>query len=325
MPMHILHSLQTLPAVCSNGCAVTLGNFDGVHLGHQRLIGRTIAVARGAQVPSVIITFAPHPLRVMLGADAPPALMTLECKLDFFASLGVDFTLVLPFTREMANQSPEDFVRVVLVDALHTRHLLVGYDYAFGKDRRGNADLLARLGREHGFSLEQLEPVVAANEVVSSTRVRELLAQGDVTTANLLLNRPHTVKGVVEHGMGRGGRDLGFPTANLSIPPDLLLPPSGVYVVEVDVLRPMKEHACGTPKRTCHAVANVGVNPTFGGESLHLEVHIFDFQEDIYGMPMRVRFFKRLREERKFSRVDALIEQITADVARAKAFFAGIM
>ena len=325
MPMHILHSLHTLPAVCSNGCAVTIGNFDGVHLGHQRLIGRTIAVARGAQVPSVVITFDPHPLRVMRGNDAPPALMTLECKLDFFASLGVDFALVLPFTREVAEQSPEDFVRTVLVDALHTRHLLVGYDYAFGKNRRGNTALLASLGEQYGFSVEQLDPVTVANEVVSSTRVRELLAQGDVTTANLLLNRPHTVKGVVEHGMGRGGKELGFPTANLTIASDLLLPPPGVYVVEVDVLRPMKEHSLGKPKRTYHAVANVGFNPTFGGEGLHLEVHIFDFEEKIYGMPMRVRFFKRLREERKFSCVESLIEQITADVARAKAFFAGIM
>lgn len=314
-------SLPLAPRALARGCAVTIGNFDGVHKGHQALIQRTIERARAEGLPAVVITFDPHPLRVVKGKNAPPQLISLQHKLECFADLGVDLALVLPFTQKTAVLSPEEFVDEILVKSLHTRRLLVGYDYAFGKGRCGNAALLAELGKQNGFEVEELFAVSVNGEVVSSTRIRQALSEGNTAEAAMLLGRPHSVEGVVAHGMNRGGRLLGFPTANLQMDDDLLLPKTGVYAVLAE-LNP-KHHSLpgictGSGGAYLKGVANVGKNPTFGDDYLRVETHLLDFHTDIYGAPFRVHFMERLRDERKFNGVTELVEQIRNDVDRAR-------
>jgi riboflavin kinase/FMN adenylyltransferase len=230
-----IHSLAREPRITARGCAVTLGNFDGVHLGHQALLRETLSTARELDLPAAAVTFDPHPLRLLRGENAPPQLISLQGKLDCFEQLGMDVALVLPFTREIAAMQPEAFVRAVLLDALHTRALVVGYDYAFGRDRRGNAALLTELGRLHGFSVEEAPALLKEGEPVSSTRIRALLREGDVVGAARLLGRPYSAEGIVEHGKARGGSLLGFPTANLRPDDGILLPKHGAYAVIVEI------------------------------------------------------------------------------------------
>ena len=318
------YALPLAPRAIARGCAVTIGNFDGVHLGHQSLIRRTIEKARAQALPVVLITFEPHPLRVLFGDGAPPQLMSLQHKLECFADMGIDLALVLPFTRETAELPPEDFVRRILVDCLNTRVLVVGYDYAFGKGRRGDAELLARLGKAYGYTLEQVPPVHVQDDIVSSTRIRDALLRGDADEACALLGRPHSVEGVVEHGMNRGGRLLGFPTANLRLQDDLLLPKIGVYAVMAEV-NPTTHCLPGIYStgdcKYLQGVANVGKNPTFADEPVHVETHLLDFHGDIYNSPFRVHFVKRLRDELKFNGVNELIEQIRLDCLTARELF----
>ena len=317
-------ALPLAPRALARGCAVTIGNFDGVHLGHQSLIRRTIEKARADALPVVLITFEPHPLRVLLGDGAPPQLMSLQHKLECFADMGIDLTLVLPFTAETAALPPEDFVRQILVESLNTRILVVGYDYAFGKNRRGNAELLARLGKAYGYTLEQVPPIPVQGDTVSSTRIRDALLRGDAEDDCALLGRPHSVEGVVEHGMNRGGRLLGFPTANLRMQDDLLLPKIGVYAVMAEV-NPAKHCLPGIYStgdcKYLQGVANVGKNPTFADEPVHVETHLLDFHGNIYDAPFRVHFVKRLRDELKFNGVNELIEQIRRDCLAARELF----
>ena len=320
--MHIVvdpHAIPLAPQLLSRGCAVTIGNFDGVHLGHQALILRAVERAKEAGLPAVAITFNPHPLRVIKGHDALPQLISLQHKLECFADLGIDLALVMPFTLETAACTPEAFVRTILVECLHTRILVVGYDYAFGKGRRGNAALLAALGQEHGFVVEQLPALHLHREVVSSTRIREALHLGAVSLAADLLGRPYSVEGVVVKGMNRGSKLLGFPTANLHMDEDLLLPAGGVYAVlaELEPTRRSLPGICsGGPY--LKGAANVGSNPTFGNEPLRVETHLLDFHADIYGISFRVYFIERLRDERKYSGVPELVEQIGRDAAKAR-------
>lgn len=322
--MHIAtdpHSLPLAPRALTRGCAVTIGNFDGVHRGHQQLIGRAVSIARDQGLPAVIITFEPHPLRVLKGDKAPPQLISLQHKLECFAELGIDLALVMPFTKETASLAPEDFVRRVLVESLNTRALVVGYDYAFGKGRRGNAAMLAEEGAHHGFNVEEFPAVECNGGIVSSTRIREALKKGDVEEAAALLGRPHSVEGVVVRGMNRGGRLLGFPTANLRMDDDLLLPRGGVYAVLAE-LNPKRHSLPGVLLESgglyMGGVANVGNNPTFGDGFLRVETHLLDFHADIYDTPFRVHFIQRLRDEKKFDGVTELMEQIRRDADRAR-------
>ncbi len=320
--MHVVTDPFNPPLdILTRGCSVTIGNFDGVHMGHQRLISRTISLARAEGLPSVVITFDPHPLTVVLGKQAPPMLMTLQQKLGCLADLGIDLTLVLPFTQAIADLSPENFVRDVLARSLHTRYLTVGHDYAFGKGRRGNAALLSELGKEFGFAVEEIPAVYIDDVIVSSTCIRTMLLAGNTDEARAFLGRPYSVEGVIEHGMNRGGKLLGFPTANLQLQDNLLLPKSGVYAVLAQVSP--KRHALpgvctGSGALYLKGVANVGTNPTFGQEKLRVETHLLNFQSDIYGLPFRVHFIHRLRDERKFLNVTELIEQIRRDAVKAK-------
>lgn len=286
-----------------SGSCVTIGNFDGVHAGHQRLIARTCAKARAENLVSVIVTFDPHPLTVLLGKKVPPFLSTVSQRLALIESLGPNVALVLEFSRQMAALSPEEFVRRYLLDGLAMRELVIGYDYAMGKGRRGNFELLTQIGATNGFGVERLDPVIVEGAVVSSTRIRDLIQSGNVWDARPLLNRFFEVRGTVVDGMKRGATLLGFPTANLRREGDTLLPRPGVYAVWA-VLD-------GQP---LPAVANVGENPTFGDTGLTLETHIMDFHRDIYGHSLAIRFVQRLRDERKFESVEALKARIADDV-----------
>lgn len=284
------------------GSCVTIGNFDGVHVGHQRLLELTCAKARKKNLVSVVVTFDPHPLTVILGKSTPPFLTTTRQRLGFISEHGPHVALVLEFTRDMAALEPEEFVRRYLVEGLNMRELVIGYDYAMGKGRRGNCELLTKLGRDMGFGVEQLAPVIVGGAVVSSTRIRDMVQLGNVWDARPLLGRFFEVCGTVVDGKKRGAAMLGFPTANL-LPEGNLLPKPGVYAVWA-VLD-------GEPLA---AVANVGYNPTFGDTGLTLETHIMDFSRDIYGKRLIVQFVQRLRSERKFESLEALKERIGEDV-----------
>ena len=298
--MHIIRSLAD--AYPSPSSCVTIGNFDGVHIGHQKLIQRTRERARARGLRSVVVTFDPHPLRVLTNRKTPPFITLTEQKLELIAALGVDATLLLTFTREMAALSPAEFVRTFLVEGISMRDLVIGYDYAFGRNRSGDFTVLSALGREMEFTVEQLDPVMHEGTVVSSTRIRDLIQAGMVWEARLLLSRFYRVSGSVVHGRNRGGRLLGFPTANIALT-DELFPRRGVYAVWAE-----------TEGAFLPAVANIGYNPTFGNDTLSVEVHLLDFDKNIYGRPMHVHFVQFLRDEKKFSGVEELVAQIGKDI-----------
>jgi riboflavin kinase/FMN adenylyltransferase len=296
-----------LPAHGETPCAVTLGNFDGVHRGHQALVAETVGWARAAPADAVVLTFDPHPARILNPSQAKGALMTLGQKAEVIASLGVDRLAVLPFTEELARLSAEEFARLVLRGALGAVCVVVGQDFRFGRGRAGDVAALTELGQSLGFAVKGLPPVVDDGAPVSSSRIRDRLSEGDVAKAGDLLGRAFYVDGTVVRGDGRG-RKLGFPTANLAVRNETL-PLSGVYACRV---RP------GSGAAPWRAVANLGRRPTFGGGEPVLEAHLLDFDGDLYGAEVRVEFVARLRAERPFSGPVALLEQIRADAAEAR-------
>lgn len=300
-----VHEPSHIPGIDAGSC-LTIGNFDGVHVGHQALIVRTRDAARAMGVPSVVVTFDPHPLRFFTGRPHPPFITTPAQKERCIAALGVDALLTLTFDAVLASMPPERFVEEVLVHGLGVRQLFIGYDYAFGKGRKGDFALLTQLGACLGFTVEQLPPVLVGGVVVSSTRIRDLLLAGDVWAARALLGRFHCVEGTVVPGHRRGGAVLGFPTANLLLT-DELFPKTGVYCAWAEwegIKHP--------------AVLNIGFNPTFGGDVLSVEAHVLDFSGDLYGRHLALHLVQRLRGERKFAGVDALRDQIGRDVALAR-------
>ena len=282
-------------------CA-TIGNFDGVHLGHQKLIARVRDRARILKISSVVITFDPHPLRVLVDKKTPPFITLTEQKLELISKLEVDYVLCIKFTKDLAALKPEEFVQKYLVNGLKLKELIIGYDYAFGKGRRGNFELLNKLGEKFGFAVEQLPPVMVDGAIVSSTRIRDMVQAGMVWEARKLLGRFYRVQGKVITGQKRGGPLLGFPTANICLK-DELFPKTGVYAVWVEVLG-----------QVYPGVANIGYNPTFGNDYLSVEAHILNFKQNIYGQDIRVHFVQRLRSEKKFSGLNKLKRQIQADI-----------
>jgi riboflavin kinase/FMN adenylyltransferase len=292
--------------------ALTIGNFDGVHLGHRALLDRLCVGARQKGLLPAVLTFEPHPREFFDPANAPARLTILREKFELLREYGVALTMVARFTSGFAALSPEDFVRRVLVEALRTRHLIVGDDFRFGARRAGDFGLLQRLGGESGFTVEAMGSVVCEDERVSSSAVRRALAAGDMTRAAQLLGRPYAIDGRVVHGDKRG-RQLGFPTANMRIRHNPL-PMTGVFAVAV-------ADYCDAPR---FGVANLGVRPTVNGVRPLLEVHLFDFARDIYGAHLNVRFLHKLRDEQRFADLDALRRQITADAAAARRYFESI-
>ncbi len=288
------------------GACVTIGNFDGVHKGHQKLISTTCKKARGNGLASVVVTFDPHPLRVLVNSKTPPFITLTSQKLELIALHKPDIILPLNFTREMAALSPEEFIKQYLIDPLGMKEMVVGYDYALGKGRSGNYETIVELGKKHDYGVERLDPVIINDAVVSSSRIRDLVSEGNVWDVRPLLGRFYQVRGEVVHGMNRGGRLLGFPTANIKLE-DELFPKKGVYAIRVEV-----------DGKVLPGVANIGKNPTFGNEALSVEAHILDFSSDIYGKDIRVHFIQRIRSEKKFNGLDELKERIGIDINLAR-------
>jgi riboflavin kinase/FMN adenylyltransferase len=291
----------------SAGTAVAIGNFDGVHRGHREILRRVIEGARAHAVDPVVLTFEPHPTRILAPERASALLTGLDRKLELVADAGIVCTVVQMFDRRFSAQTPREFAREVLL-GLRAREVYIGADFHFGKDRAGNGQVLAELGREMGFVAHGVEPVVYDGETISSTRVRRALADGDLATANELLGRRFDIDGLVVEG-DRRGRLLGFPTANIRTQVEAL-PRDGVYAVRVRVLGAENEP-------WTNGVMNIGVRPTFAaGRSI--EVHLLDTQRELYGATLRVECVARLRDERKFEGIDALRTQIERDVAEAR-------
>jgi len=291
--------------------AVTVGNFDGVHRGHQALVSAAVARARAAGGPSVVLTFDPHPARVLRPDRAPAALTTLAQKEELLAGLGVDRLAVLPFDAALARLSPEEFARAVLRDTLGARDVVVGESFRFGHRREGDARSLADLGSRLGFAVHPVPPVQDGGGPVSSSRVRLALGHGDVGAARALLGRPYFVDAGVVRGEGRG-RTIGVPTANLAAENEIL-PAPGVYA-----------GYCRLPAgESWPAVVNLGRRPTFGGGELALEAHLLGFAGDLYGARVRLSFHERLRDEQRFPSKEALVARIRDDVARARALLSG--
>lgn len=316
---------------------VALGNFDGLHRGHMKIIDRVRRRATERGGTAVAMTFDPHPPRVVRPDKAPPLIMTLEQKLEAFERAGMQGVAIVDFTREMSGWPPARFVESVLVEWLRASEVWVGANFLFGHDRAGNFSLLRTLGEQHGFRAEKIDPVRYKDFVVSSTRVRRLIAEGRVDEAAALLGHHHFVDGLIVAGDGRG-RQIGVPTANLRTANELL-PERGVYAT-CALLKPIgaatgDAESSGAAERVAYpAVTNIGVRPTFGGtDVVHVETHVLDFadahrqppadnrQPDLYGQSMRLLFVQRIREERAFDGVAALTTQIRADIETARALF----
>ena len=321
MPFVVLHSEAEWAAVVDHSgqpgqsaaepTVVTIGNFDGVHLGHQRILGTVCEIARQAGCKSAVLTFFPHPARVLRPADAPPLLMTLDQRLAAIEALGVDVAFVLRFDPQLAAVSAEDFVRRFLVDTMHARTLLVGGNFRFGHRQSGDVQLLVQLGQRWDFDVKTLPPVIKDGIVVSSTAIRAALREGRVEDARNLLGRPYALAGEIRTGTGQG-RKLVVPTLNLATEQEML-PKNGVYATEVAV-----------GGKTYRAATNVGVRPTFDGVRVTIESHLFDFSENLTSGQMEVRFWTRLRDEQKFPGPDALRHQILKDIEEARRYFAAM-
>jgi riboflavin kinase / FMN adenylyltransferase len=288
---------------------LALGNFDGVHRGHRKILDRVQRVASERGATAIVMTFDPHPPRVVRPDKAPPLLMTTAQRLESIAATGVQGAAIVRFTLELSRWTPEAFVQAVLVDWLRVAEVWVGANFLFGHDRAGNFSLLRALGSRYGFNTEKIDPVRYKDFVVSSTRIRRLLSEGRVDEAGALLGHQYYVDGIVVDG-DRRGRTIGFPTANLQSDNELL-PPHGVYATT------------STIQGVVHpSVTNVGVRPTVDRSGrTQVETHIFNFDQDLYGQPVRVGFVQRIRDERAFESVDALRAQIGADCDRARVLF----
>jgi riboflavin kinase/FMN adenylyltransferase len=296
----------------SRGTVVTVGSFDGVHLGHQAVLEEIARRAEAANRESVLVTFEPHPLEVVNPQAAPPLLTTGPERREILAQTPLDLAYFLRFDRQVAGMSPEEFVRLVLLERCGMRELVIGHDHGFGRGRSGDVETLRRLGAVYGFDVDVVAPVDFGDQHVSSSRARRAVAGGDLVNAARMLGRPYTVSGTVGHGAGRG-RQLGVPTVNLTdVPPQKLLPPDGVYAVEV-------EWRGGRAGGMMHQ----GPRPTFADGRRTLEAHLFDFEGDLYGEWVRITWVKRLRDVEHFASVQQLMEQMERDRVDALAALAG--
>ncbi|MEP7382506.1 MAG: bifunctional riboflavin kinase/FAD synthetase [Gemmatimonadota bacterium] len=287
---------------------VTVGTFDGVHRGHQDVLSRLVECASALETRSVLVTFDPHPLEVVNPAAAPSLLTIGDEKLEVLAESGIDYVAIIPFTRTLAAFDAERFVDEVLVGCYRVRHLLMGHDHGFGRNRAGDESVLRALGQSRGFTVEAVEPVTGPHgQAVSSTAVRRAVAGGDLDRAREGLGRPYAVGGRVVHGEQRG-RMLGFPTINIPLPsPRKLLPPQGVYAVRVQ-----------TPRGPFGGMLNLGPRPTFDDAGVTLEAHLFDASGDFYGVRVRIDFLRRLRDTARFDSPEGLRAQLAIDERLAR-------
>lgn len=304
--MEIYVDLTEIKKPFPNSC-VTIGNFDGVHLGHQILFSEVVSKAYKQQGTSVAITFTPHPLQVVRPDSGLKLISNCEQKRELIEMAGIDVLIIIPFTKPFAATPAEEFVDDVLIKTIGVKELVVGYDYAFGKGREGDISFLKDQGRQKGFPVSVVEPYYVDGVLASSTKVRELVKEGRMMDVKALLGRPYQIRGEVKIGKQRGGAQLGFPTANLDISSEDLCPKHGVYVTQV-----IYDGKC------YGGVLNIGYNPTFGDGKLSAETHIFDFNQDIYGKPIKINLLRFLRGEHKFSGPEELARQIGEDVKQAK-------
>ena len=289
------------------GSVVTVGTFDGVHLGHLAVFEEIARRALARDRRSVLVTFDPHPLRIVRPEHAPALLTTPVEKTEILAETGLDYVVFIPFTRALSQYPPERFVEEILVGRLGVSELVIGYDHGFGKGRSGDVETLREIGQRVGFSVDVVAPVMTGDVAISSTRVRAAVAAADLDGARAGLGRPYSLRGVVVRGDGRG-RTLGFPTANLSVGSrDKLLPPPGIYAVRAHLR-----------SGTFDAALHLGPRPTFQGASPTIEAHLLDFQGDLYGENLRVDFIAHLRAVEPFSSVSALVDQMKQDVLDAR-------
>jgi len=293
------------------GCAATIGSFDGLHLGHQAVLTQLAAQGRERRLPVTLITFEPQPREYFMPEEAPPRLTRFREKLEVLQHCGIDRVVCLRFNAWLASLTADEFIQRVMLDGLAVKYLVVGDDFRFGKGRLGDYALLEQTGKIHGFPVVTMPTFNVGNHRVSSTRIRVALNEGDFSSAEALLGRPYWMSGRVAHGDKRG-RTIGFPTANIFLHRNAV-PVNGVFAVEM----------CGIDDRPIAGVANVGTRPTVDGSRALLEVHLFDFDRDIYGRHVQVSFLKKLRPERKFESFELLKRQIERDAEQARAFFTG--
>ncbi len=303
--MHVYNSWRSLKSKHDN-IVIGLGNFDGVHIGHQKLIFDLVAMAKKINGTPAVFTFHPHPLAVLKPDSCPPQLLSQGCKQKIFARLGVKVLLTVPFDLKLAGLAPEDFVRMVLNEEIGARGVVVGYNYTFGHRGRGTPELLKELSKNYGYMLQVVQPVMVEGQAVSSTLIRHLIKNGDVSEAVKFLGYYPFIEGEVVTGEQRG-RTLGFPTANLEIDQGLLAPANGVYTAKI--------YHNGD---TYLGLANIGIKPTFQGKKRNIEVHLLDFCEDLYGKQIKVSFTRRIRGEKKFATPSDLIKQIEMDIHEAR-------
>ena len=298
--MPIIRHLEELTDAARSG-AVAIGNFDGVHLGHRRIVERLLARSRELGGPAIVFTFDPHPVRLLRPAECPPPLTWTERKAEVLAALGVDRVVAYPTDEALLRLSAREFFQRIVVEALAAKAVVEGPNFYFGHNREGDVRLLGELASGAGMTLDVVEPVVLEGEIVSSSRVRRLIAAGDVAAAARLLAAPYRIRGMVTHGAGRGAK-IGFPTANLA-GIDTLLPAAGVYAGRAWVA-----------DEPCAAAINLGPNPTFGDAGLKVEVHVLDCEAALYGQPLEVEFVARLRDVVKFGSAGELVTQLKRDV-----------
>lgn len=303
---------RTIPALATHSRVLAIGNFDGVHLGHRALLERLAADARRLGLPAAVMTFEPHPRELFAPDQAPARLTSLREKLALLESCGIEEVFLLHFSRKLAGLTAEEFIERGLVQGLGVRHLIIGDDFRFGKGRAGDFPMLQAAGQQHGFGVEAMHTIEINGERVSSSAVRDVLGAGDLEHAARLLGRPYSISGRVIHG-NKVGRKLGFPTANIQLKRKRVAL-TGVFAATVS----------GLDKRFLPGAASLGVRPTLGqGLRPVLEVHLFDFDRQIYGSHVTVHFLHKLRDEAKYDSLEALTAQITRDVQATQAYFEG--
>jgi riboflavin kinase/FMN adenylyltransferase len=310
--MKVFEGLENIKEPFKNA-VLTIGNFDGVHIGHQALFHSVIEKAEAIDGTAVAVTFEPHPLRVLKKNGYPPIITLYEQKAELIAKVGLDVLICIPFTTEFASLSARHFVTRVLVHLIGMKAIVVGQDYTFGRNREGNIHLLEELAREFGFEVivsNWIQGTGAGEERISSTGIRELVMAGKVDRVRRMLGRYYQIRGTVATGRNRGGKLLGFPTANITLQ-DELCPKTGIYAVTVELEGKLLE-----------GVANIGYSPTFDDHVFTVEVHILDFNRNIYNQKLRVNFIQRLRDEIRFSSISELSDQIKRDIEVARRILA---
>jgi riboflavin kinase/FMN adenylyltransferase len=306
--MQLIENLDDIKSVFKNA-VITIGNFDGVHIGHQALFHEVIERADAINGTSIAMTFEPHPIRVLKQNGHPPLITLYDQKVELIEKSGIDVLIAIPFTKEFAAITAKEYVLDILIKRIGAQVIVVGEDYTFGKNREGNINLLRSYAEALDIQVEVVDWIPISKisaDRISSTRIRELVMDGRVRDAQKLLGRHYQIKGVVVTGRNRGGKLLGFPTANINLH-DELSPKPGVYAVTVEAVGRMYQ-----------GVANIGYSPTFEDNEFTVEVHLLDFDTDIYGQTIRINFVKRIRDEIKFSSIDELSDQITKDVSFAR-------